>query len=159
MRTITGLVLALLLFAQSSLFALTHMETTDLLSKADLVVVGYVISVDQGVESTQTQIQLLQVLKGRGEAPGGLLTIESAGGKVYIDESQPSFMTRQTNLLFLQKTPEGYVCVNQADGQKTVRGDYIYPYHDNAAYSLPLKDYLETLDAAIKSLAGASNLT
>jgi len=145
----------LTLMAPNSCFALTHMETTDLLNKADVVAVGYVISVDQGVESTQAQIQLLQVLKGRGEAPGGLLTVETAGGKVYIDESQPNFMTRQTNLLFLQKSPEGYTCVNQADGQKVIRGDSIYPYHDNAAYSLPLKDYLETLDAAIKALAGA----
>ena len=144
------LFLASFLF-QNPAFALTHMETAELLAKADLVAVGYTISVDQGVDSTTAQIQLVQVLKGRGEAPGGLLTVESPGGKVFVDESQPNFMTRQTNLLFLQKTPEGYACVNQADGQKVIRGDNIYPYHDNAAYSLPLKEYIEALNAFIKT--------
>ncbi len=127
------------------------MDTADLLEQADLVAVGDVISVAQGLESTQAQARLLQVIKGHGEAAGSLVTIETAGGRVYIDENQPSFMTPQANLLFLQKTKTGYACVNQADGQKVIRGRNIYPYHDNASYSIPLKDYLEALGNIVKA--------
>lgn len=153
MRKFPAITLVLFLFAAPPCSALTHMETTELLERADLVAVGDIISVDQGLESTRAQARLLQVIKGRGEAPGTLVTVETAGGKVYIDESQPSFMTPQANLLFLQKTATGYACVNQADGQKLIRGRNIYPYHDNASYSVPLEDYLKALDAAVKALA------
>ncbi len=153
MRNLPILTLAFLLCSALPCGALTHLETTELLSQADLVAVGDIISVDQGLESTRAQARLLQVIKGRGEAPGNLVTIETAGGKVYIDESQPSFMTPQANLLFLKKTADGYVCVNQADGQKLIRGRNIYPYHDNASYSVPLKDYLTALEGVVKALA------
>ena len=150
MKKTASLFFAIFGLISAHAFALTHMETAELLHQAELVAVGYTISVDQGVDTAQAQVQLLQVLKGRGEAPGSLLTVVTNGGKVFIDESQPNFMTRQTNLLFLQKTPEGYTCVNQADGQKVIRGEFVYPYHDNLAYSIPLKDYLESLAAAMK---------
>ncbi len=155
MRRLLLLVFYFALVAETACFALTHMQTDKLLKEADLVAIGYVISVDQEVDTTRAQVQLIQVLKGRGELPGALVTIEGGGGKVYIDESQPNFSVRHTDLLFLQKTAEGYVCVNQADGQKSIHGDFIYPYHDNAAYGVPLKEYLESLEADAKNLAGA----
>lgn len=154
MKFASVLLVSTMLLIPAYALAVTHMETAQLLEQADLVAVGYIISVNQGVDATRAQVQLLQVVKGRGEAPGGLVTVESASGKVYIDESQPNFRIRHTNLLFLHKTANEYVCVNQADGQKAIHGDSIYPYHDNAAYGVPLKDYLESLEATAKSLTG-----
>jgi hypothetical protein len=104
------------------------------------------------VDTTRGQVRILQVLKGH-QAPGGLVTVEALGGKVFIDEAEPAFAHLQTDLFFLQKAGPGtYACVNRADGQKTVRGRNIYPYQDNIAYSVPLKDYLRGLESAIKAI-------
>lgn len=130
--------------------ALSHMDLPDLFKKADLVVLGEVVSADQEVQSTEAQIRILQAFKG--EAPAGsLVNVSSQGGKVFINEDEPVFLTLRVNLLFLQKAPAGYVCVNQADGQKQVRGDNIYPYHDNSAFSMPVKDYLKALEELAKA--------
>ena len=132
-------------------FAAAHLNVDVLWKQADLVVLSEVISVDQGLDTTKAQVRVLQVFKG-AEKPGTFLSIQNPGGKVIINEDQPAWSTLQTDLLFLQKEASGgYICVNQADGQKTVRGRNIYPFHDNMAYSVPLKDYLEALDAAIKA--------
>ena len=147
----TGLaLLAAFFLSASSTLALTHMDDGELLAGADLVAVGDAVSVQQGLESTQTQVRLAQVLKGAAR-PGELINIESQSGKVIIDESQPTFAALQLNLLFLQKTPTGYSCLNGADGQKVIRGKNIYPYHDNVSYSVPLETYLKTLEASAKA--------
>ncbi len=156
MKIVPSLFLAVVVLMQADVFAVTHMEASELLDQADLVAIGFIISVDQGVDTTRAQVQLLQVIKGRGEVAGGLVSIESGSGKVYIDESQPNFMVRHTDLLFLHKTEEGYVCVNQADGQKSIHGENVYPYHDNAAYGVPLKDYLKSMEVAMKALVNTS---
>ncbi len=126
----------------------------DLLGRADVVITGEVISVEQTPNTTRAQIRILQSLKGRKTA-GSLVAVETSGGKVFIDESEPTFTTPQANLLFLQKTGSGYVCVNRADGQKIVRNANLYPFHDNLTYSVPLKDYLKELESAIKAIVAA----
>ena len=128
------------------------MNVDELLTRADLVVLSEVISVDQDMETTRAQVQIFSVLKGL-ERPGNLVTIESPGGRVFIDENQPSWSVRETDLLFLQKSPSGntYTCVNQADGQKIVRGRHIYPFHDNITYGVPLKDYIKDLEETVKN--------
>ena len=153
--------LVLAFFVPSRAQAVTHLNTDELLLEADLVVLGEVVSVDQGMNDTRTQIRVLQVLKGlKGpEGPGSLVTVESKGGKVFIEESEPNFTVLQSDLLYLQKTAPGrYVCVNQADGQKVVRGRNIYPFHDNMSYSVPLKDYLKALETTIKALLAAGRV-
>lgn len=131
--------------------ALTHLNTEDLLAKADTIVLGETVGVTMGMDRTEAQVRVLQVLKGP-EKPGSLLTVHAKGGKVFIEESEPVFATLQTDLLFLQKTPDGYTCLNQADGQKVIHGRNIYPYHDNLGYSVPFKDYLKGLEEAIKGI-------
>lgn len=133
-----------------ALGAVLHMNADELVARADLVAMAEVISVDQAVDSTRAQLRLLQVFKGP-EGPGNMVLVQSNGGKVYIDENEPRFTSNEVNLLFLQKAAEGYVCVNQGDGQKIVRGKNIYPYHDNASYSVPLKDYLKVMEGLLKA--------
>lgn len=133
--------------------AASHLNTEELLKQADLVLVGEVISVDQDIQTTQSQIRVLKAIKG-GLPAGSLVTVRSGGGKVFIDENEPSFMSPQHNLLFLQKDGEDYICVNRGDGQKIIRNDNLYPFHDNGSYSVPLKDYLKALEATIKALTG-----
>ena len=149
MKRFFFLILPFFLCPASLVFAMTHLDEPELLRQADLVAVGDTVSVEQGVDTSHAQARLMQVLKGPEKA-GSLVTIEIASGKVMIDESQPNFTAYQPNLLFLQKTPAGYVCLNGADGQKIIRGKNIYPYHDNAAFSLPLETYLKALEAVAK---------
>ena len=146
-----SLLLSTALWTAPPAFAVMHLNTDELLAKADLVVLGEVVSVEQDVQATHAQIRVLQAYKGP-EAAGSLVTVETRGGKVYVDESEPNFMTMQINLLFLQKTDFGYVCLNQADGQKIVRNENLYPFHDNISYSIPLKEYLKALESAAKAL-------
>ena len=130
--------------------ALTHLSETELVSRSDLVALGEVIGVDQGVETTQAQLRLSQVLKG-SEPSGGLVTVESYGGKVFVDKDEPTWAQYKVGLYFLQKNNEGvYACVNKADGQKHIFGENIFPYHENMALGIPLKDYLKTLEASAK---------
>ena len=127
-----------------------HMTPNELVERADLVALAEVISVNQGIDSTHSQLQLLQVLKG-AETAGAIVQVESHGGKVLIDENEPTFNTMESNLVFLQKTDQGYRCLNQADGQKIIRGKNLYPYHDNIAYGVPFQDYLKSLDTILKA--------
>jgi hypothetical protein len=144
------LLFCLLLAGTIPAFGVIHMNTDELVERSDVVILGEVVGVDQDMSTTHSQIRVLQPFKGQ-ERPGALVTVESKRGKVYIDESEPDFMIMQIDLLFLQKTPAGtYICVNRGDGQKIVRNDNLYPFHDNASYSIPLKDYLKTLEAMAK---------
>jgi hypothetical protein len=128
------------------------LNTEELFSRSDLVILGDVVSVDKGLEATQAQVRVSQVLKGPGELEGTLVLIESQGGRVFIEESEPSWSDRQAHLLFLQGPRNGaYACVNQADGQKRIWGESIYPYHDNQSYSVPVKDYLKMLETLIRT--------
>ena len=147
--------LAFLLLAVSPCLGFAYLNSDELLAQADLVVLGDVVSVEQGVDSTQAQVRVSQVLKGRPELQGTLVLVESGGGRVYIEESEPTWSNRQAHLLFLQAAPDGsYACVNQADGQKRIWGESIYPYHDNQSYAVPFKDYLKALEARVKAAQG-----
>ena len=139
-----------LLFGGPAFGGVAHMNSEDLLAQADLVAAVETISVDQGIDTTRTQLRLVQVFKG-SEAPGSLVTVESGGGKVFIDEDEPSFTTMRANLVFLQKNGVQYSCVNKADGQKPILADSVYPYHDNIGYGVPLKDYMKALETAVKT--------
>ena len=132
--------------------ALTHLSEVELVQKSDLVALGEVVGVDQGVDSTSVQIKLSQVLKGSQE-PGDLVTVESFGGKVYVDEDEPSWSPYKVGLYFLHKTASGGIlaCVNKADGQKRIFGENIFPYHENITLGVPLKDYLKSLESAVRS--------
>ena len=139
------------LLACAPALALTHISEKELMEKADLVALGEVVGVDKGVETTQAQIRLAQVLKG-SEAPGSIVAIESYGGKVYVDEDEPTWAQYKVGLYFLQKNEQGvYVCVNKADGQKHIFGENVFPYHENVTLGVPLKDYLKSLEAAVKA--------
>jgi hypothetical protein len=144
-----------LFFLTPSCPAFTHLNTDELYARADLVVLADVVSVDQGLETTKAQVRVSQVLKGSSVAQGALVLIESPGGRVFIEESEPAWSDRQANLLFLQGPVDGaYACVNQGDGQKRIWGDSIYPYHDNQSFAVPLKDYLKALESIVKADRG-----
>lgn len=143
----------MLLIAGSSVYAgAAHLEPQELFSRSDMVVLGEIVSLDRTVDTTRAQIRVLRAFKGPAGL-GSMVTVEALGGKVFIDESQPNFMTNQLNLLFLQKTAEAYTCTNQADGQKVVRSKHLYPYHDNSIYSVPLEEYMKLLEALAKTEA------
>ena len=145
--------LALLFFiviAGPAVYAgVAHLEPQELFSRSDMVVLGEIVSLDRTVDTTRAQLRVLRAFKGPSGV-GSMLTVESLGGKVFIDETQPSFMTSQVNLLFLQKTDQAYTCTNQADGQKVIRNKNLYPYHDNSMYSVPLEDYMKLLEVLAK---------
>ena len=131
--------------------ALTHIPEQELVRQADLVVLGEVVGVEQGVDTTQAQLRLAQVLKG-SEHAGSLITVDSYGGKVYVDENEPVWAQHKVGLYFLQKNDQGgYACVNKADGQKHIFGENVFPYHENLTFGVPLKDYLKSLESAVKT--------
>ena len=142
---------SLVFLAAASWAAVMHASLEELLAQAEIVAVAETISVNQAMDGTQAQLRLVQVFKGP-RAAGELVAVETQGGKVYINEDEPSFHTMQMSLVFLQNDGSGhYRCVNQGDGMKEVSGKSIYPYHDNPGYSVDYKDYLKSLEAAAKA--------
>lgn len=150
MRPLPFFLTAALLSTGTLCAGVTYLEPQELYSRSELVILGEIVGLDRAVDTTRAQLRVLQAFKGP-VATGSMVTVESLGGKVFIDEDQPSFMTSQVNLLFLQRSGQAYSCTNRADGQKVVRGKDLYPYHDNSMYSVPLEDYLKVLKTLTKS--------
>lgn len=129
--------------------ALVYKTPQELYQQSDLVVTGEVIEIDQDMDTTTIQFKIKEVLKGSPQTPH--VTIKTAGGRVYLRKDQPQFLQIEKYLLFLKSKGAYYLCLNDADGQKIIRNDNIYPYAGNMTLSQPLEDYLKSLPKPTKA--------
>jgi hypothetical protein len=127
---------------------LTYKTPVELYNEADLVVTGQAIQIDQEMDTTTIQFKIEEVLKGVSTSPH--LTIKAAGGRVYPAKDEPQFLHIERYLLFLKSKGAYYICLNQADGQKILRNENIYPYAGNLTFSQPLKEYLKNFPKPAK---------
>ncbi len=125
----------------SSAWAMTYKTPVELYNEADLVVTGETIQIEEEMDSTTVQFRIEESLKGAIQMPH--VTIKTAGGRVFPAKDEPKFFHLEKYLLFLKRRADHYICLNQADGQKILRNENVYPYNGNITYSVPLEEYLK----------------
>ncbi len=125
-------VLVLAFAAPAGATTVLKLPLQEMTRKADLVVRAEVRDVQTRLEdggfrpvATVATFQVLQVLKGQATSP--VLRMELAGGRtdkaVFHVPGMPSFRVGEEVVLFLEKTPRGFIPAGLSQGKYTVSRD------------------------------------
>ena len=126
-----------------------------LIEKSGLIVRGHVINIEQGLRDTRVTFEIEQVFKG--DLSLKTIFVTHRGGKHTVEPTEPSFMSYDRAILYLQAREQGiYTCAEGNRGNKTIRNDNVYISPDNSFLSIKIKPYQEALTARIKAVQAAT---